>query len=144
MLTFKFIVAVHVWYEILFHVNNINKLWQSIQVNLKVAVDTLRSFCTWIQEFRDTGFEKSVADAQLFVEKSADKIESQLKEKRKARKNECSVMNTWMNLYNLLKRSTKLIFQHNDRHSHMSTLNVDSKRLMNILIVLFLFMISII
>ena len=74
-------------------------------MNLKVAVDTLRSFCTWIQEFRDTGFEKSVADARLFVQKSAYKIELQFKEK-----NECSVMNTWMNLYNLLKHSTKLIF----------------------------------
>ena len=55
-------------------------------MNLKVAVDTLRSFCIRIQEFRNTGFEKSIADAQLFVEKSAFKIESQLKEKRKARK----------------------------------------------------------
>ena len=74
------------WYEILLHVNNISKLWQSIQVNLKVAVDTLRSFCTWIQEFRDTGFEKSVVDTQLFVEKSAYEIESQFKEKRIVRK----------------------------------------------------------
>ena len=57
MLTFKFIVPIHVWYEILLYINNISKLWQSIQVNLKVAVDTLRSFCTWLQEFRDTGFE---------------------------------------------------------------------------------------
>ena len=55
-------------------------------MNLKVAVDTLRSFCTWIQEFRDNGFEKSVADARLFVEKSAYEIESQFKEKRTARK----------------------------------------------------------
>ena len=55
-------------------------------MNLKVAVDTLRSFCTWIQEFRDTGFEKSATDARLFVEKSAYEIESQFKEKRIARK----------------------------------------------------------
>ena len=86
MLTFKFIAAVHVWYEILSHVNNINKLWQSIQVSLKVAVDTLRSFCTYIQEFRDTGFEKSVAYALLFVDKSAYEIESQFKEKKNSKK----------------------------------------------------------
>ena len=48
MLTFEFIAAVHVWYEVLLHVNNVSKLWQSIQLSLKVAVDTLRSFCTWI------------------------------------------------------------------------------------------------
>ncbi|GFW02984.1 zinc finger MYM-type protein 1 [Trichonephila clavipes] len=65
--------------------NNISKLWQSVQVNLKVAIDTLRSFCSWIQEFRNTGFYPSVAQAR-FVEKSTFEIESQFKEKRTARK----------------------------------------------------------
>ncbi|GFX47960.1 zinc finger MYM-type protein 1 [Trichonephila clavipes] len=66
--------------------NDISKLWQSVQVNLKVAIDTLRSFCIWIQEFRNTGFDNSVAQARLFVEKSSFEIESQFKEKRTARK----------------------------------------------------------
>ncbi|KAK4880038.1 hypothetical protein RN001_008184 [Aquatica leii] len=70
MLTFEFIVAIHVWYEILLRVNNISKLWQSVQVNLKVAIDTLRSFRDWIQEFCNTGFERSLAEARWFVEKS--------------------------------------------------------------------------
>ncbi|GFX95947.1 zinc finger MYM-type protein 1 [Trichonephila clavipes] len=83
---FEFIVAMHVWYEVLLRVNNISKLWQSVQVNLKVAIDTLRSFCSWIQEFRNTGFDNSVAQARLFVEKSTFEIESQFKEKRTARK----------------------------------------------------------
>ncbi|GFV98422.1 zinc finger MYM-type protein 1 [Trichonephila clavipes] len=67
-------------------VDDISKLWQSVQVNLKVAIDTLRSFCSWIQEFRNTGFDNSVAQARLFVEKSSFEIESQFKEKRTARK----------------------------------------------------------
>ncbi|GFV07582.1 zinc finger MYM-type protein 1 [Trichonephila clavipes] len=46
----------------------------------------LRSFCSWIQEFRNTGFDNSVAQARLFVEKSSFEIESQFKEKRTARK----------------------------------------------------------
>ena len=56
-----------------------------IQVNLKVVADTLHTLCR-IHESRDTGFEKSVVDAQLFVEKSVYKIELQFKEKRIARK----------------------------------------------------------
>ncbi|GFU00547.1 zinc finger MYM-type protein 1 [Trichonephila clavipes] len=40
----------------------------------------------WIQEFRNTGFDNSVAQARLFVEKSSFEIESQFKEKRSARK----------------------------------------------------------
>lgn len=57
-----------------------------VQVNLKVAIDTLRSFCSWIQEFRNTGFDNSVAQARLFVEKSTFEIETQFKEKRTARR----------------------------------------------------------
>ncbi|XP_071051124.1 uncharacterized protein [Onthophagus taurus] len=86
MLTFEFIVAIHVWYEVLSRVNNISKLWQSVQVNLKVAVDTLRSFCKWIQEYRSTGFDVSVAEARSFVEKSNYEIASQFQERRVARK----------------------------------------------------------
>ncbi|GFT32831.1 zinc finger MYM-type protein 1 [Trichonephila clavipes] len=86
MFSFEFIVAIHVWYEVLLCVNNISKLWQSVQVFLKVAMDTLRSFCSWIQEFCNTGFDNSVAQARLFVEKSTFEIEVQFKEKITARK----------------------------------------------------------
>ncbi|GFT16092.1 zinc finger MYM-type protein 1 [Trichonephila clavipes] len=82
MFSFEFIVAIHVWYEVLLRVNNISKLWQSVQVDLKVATDTLRSFCSWIQEFRNTGLDNSIAQARLFVEKSTFEIESQFKEKK--------------------------------------------------------------
>ncbi|GFS55125.1 zinc finger MYM-type protein 1 [Trichonephila clavipes] len=71
---------------IFLQLDDISKLWQSVQVNLKVTFDTLRSFCSWIQEFRNTGFDNSVAQARLFVEKSSFEIESQFKEKRTARK----------------------------------------------------------
>ncbi|GFT40466.1 zinc finger MYM-type protein 1 [Trichonephila clavipes] len=86
MFSFEFIVAIHVWYEVLLRVNNISKLWQSVQVDLKVAIDTLRSFCSWIQEFRNTELDNSVAQARLFVEKSTFEIESQFNEKRTTRK----------------------------------------------------------
>ena len=81
IITFEFIVAILVWYEILFHVNNISKQWQSIQVNLKVAVDTLRSFCTWIKKFLDTGFEKSLAMLDYLWKKALTKLSHNLKKK---------------------------------------------------------------
>ena len=82
MLTFKFIVPIHVWYEILLYINNISKLWQSIQVNLKVAVDTLRSFCTWLQEFRDTGFENlELQMLDCLWKKALTKLSHNLKKK---------------------------------------------------------------
>ncbi|GFX08262.1 retrovirus-related Pol polyprotein from transposon 412 [Trichonephila clavipes] len=51
--------------------DDISKLWQSVQVNLEVAIDTLRSFCSWIQEFRNTGYDNCV---RLFGEKSTFQI----------------------------------------------------------------------
>ena len=55
-------------------------------MNSKVTIGTLCSFCAWILEFRDTGFEKTFAAVRLFVEKSAYEIESKFKEKRISRK----------------------------------------------------------
>ncbi|KAF0749388.1 zinc finger MYM-type protein 5-like [Aphis craccivora] len=98
MLTFEFIVAIHVWYEILLRVNNISKIWQSVQVNLKMAVDSLNNFCNWIQEYRDIGFNKSIIESRQFIEKSSYEIELNFKNKRIAKKKKCLVMNTLMNL----------------------------------------------
>ncbi|XP_060869531.1 uncharacterized protein LOC132944258 [Metopolophium dirhodum] len=86
MLTFEFIVAIHVWYEILLRVNNISKIWQSVQVNLKMAVDSLNNFCNWIQEYRDIGFNKSIIESRQFIEKSSYEIELNFKNKRIAKK----------------------------------------------------------
>lgn len=64
MLTFEFIVAIHVWYEILLRVNNISKIRQSVQVNLKMAIDSLNNICNWIKEYRDIGFNKSIIESR--------------------------------------------------------------------------------
>ncbi|GFU07555.1 zinc finger MYM-type protein 1 [Trichonephila clavipes] len=80
---------------IFLQLDDISKLWQSVQVNLKVAIDTLRSFRSWIQEFRNIGFDNGVAQARLFVEKSSFEIESQFKEKRATRKK----TNVWLRTY---------------------------------------------
>ncbi|XP_060860667.1 uncharacterized protein LOC132938028 [Metopolophium dirhodum] len=60
MLTFEFIVAIHVWYEILLRVNNI--------------------------KYRDIGFNKSIIESRQFIEKSSYEIELNFKNKRIAKK----------------------------------------------------------
>ncbi|XP_051168857.1 zinc finger MYM-type protein 1-like [Leptopilina boulardi] len=74
MLTFEFIVSIHVWYEVLLRVNNISKIWQSVQINLNVDVDYLRDFKDWLQEYRNSGYERTLAEARQFREKSAYEI----------------------------------------------------------------------
>ncbi|GFV84582.1 zinc finger MYM-type protein 1 [Trichonephila clavipes] len=62
-----------------------SKRWDIVKTKLKLTLKPL-SETRWIQEFRNTGFDNSVAQTRLFVEKSSFEIESQFKEKRTARK----------------------------------------------------------
>lgn len=71
MFSLEFIMSLHVWYEILSRVNIISKLWQSVEVYLSIALEHLRTFCDWIRQYRQTGFEKCFSDACQFIEKSS-------------------------------------------------------------------------
>jgi len=86
MLTLEFIISIHVWYEILNRVNNISKIWQKVDINLKIAIDNLRNFCDWIHKFRETGFDECTAKAYEFIEKSSYEITTTFKEKRVRKK----------------------------------------------------------
>ena len=86
MLTLEFIIWIHVWYEILIRVNNISKIWQKVNINLKIAIDNLCNFRDWIQEFRETGFNDCITKAYEFIEKSSYEIPTTFKEKRARRK----------------------------------------------------------
>lgn len=86
MLTLEFIISIHVWYEILNRVNNISKIWQKVDINLKVAIDNLRNFRDWIHKFRETGFNECTAKAYEFIEKSSCVITTTFKEKRVRKK----------------------------------------------------------
>lgn len=86
MLSLEFIISLHLWYEILSRVNIISKLWQSVQVHLSIALEHLRTFCDWIKEYRQTGFEQCLSDARQFIEKSSYDLPKDFKNKRVAKK----------------------------------------------------------
>lgn len=98
MLSIEFIISLHLWYEILSRVNIISKLWQSVQVHLSIALDHLHTFCDWVEEYRQTGFEQCLSDAREFIEKSSYDLPKEFKNKRIARKKKkCSIMKVAMN-----------------------------------------------
>ena len=80
MLTYEFIVATNMWYKILLHVNNISKLCQSIQVNLKVAVDTFVHFVFGFKNSMILNLRKAAQMLDCLWKKDFE-VESQLKEK---------------------------------------------------------------
>lgn len=86
MLNLEFIVSLHVWYEILSRVNMISKLWQSVQIHLSIALEHLHTFCEWIKECGETGFEKSLSDVRQFTERSCYDLPKEFRNKRVARK----------------------------------------------------------
>lgn len=86
MLSLEFIVSLHVWYEILSRVNIISKLWQSVQIHLSIALEHLHTFCEWIKEYRETGFEKSLSDVRKFTERSCYDLPKEFRNKRVAKK----------------------------------------------------------
>ncbi|KAL4713148.1 hypothetical protein ACJJTC_018793 [Scirpophaga incertulas] len=82
----EFIVSLHVWYEILSRVNIISKLWQSVEIHLSIALEHLHTFCEWIKEYRETGFEKSLSDVRTFSERSSYDLPKEFRNKRVAKK----------------------------------------------------------
>lgn len=86
MLSLEFVISLHVWYELLSRVNVISKLWQSVQVHLSIALKHLHTFCDWIKEYRQTGFEKCLSDAQQFIDRSCYDLPNEFKNKRVVKK----------------------------------------------------------
>ncbi|KAL4721540.1 hypothetical protein ACJJTC_001076 [Scirpophaga incertulas] len=82
----QFIVSLHVWYEILSRVNIISKLWQSVEIHLSIALEHLHTFCEWIKEYRETGFEKSLSDVRTFSERSSYDLPKEFRNKRVTKK----------------------------------------------------------
>lgn len=82
MFTLEFIISFHMWYEILSRV--ISELWQSVKVHLNLF--RLRTFCDWIIEYRQTGFEQCVSDGHQFIDKSSYDLPKDFKNKRVAKK----------------------------------------------------------
>lgn len=86
MMTFDFILMLHIWYEQLFRVNVISKLWQSPEIHIGAALEHLEKFCLWAEEFRETGFNTMIEKAKEFANNSEYDISLEFKRKRITRK----------------------------------------------------------
>ncbi|GFW73144.1 DUF4371 domain-containing protein [Trichonephila clavipes] len=51
-----------------------------------ITLEHLRTFCSWIQEYRQTGFGKCLSDAGKFIEKSSYDLSKDFKNKRVVKK----------------------------------------------------------
>lgn len=60
----RFLVCTVVWYDFIYHVNNVSELLQSSQMQLYVAVDLLTKAKTLLTNYRGIGFASAQASAK--------------------------------------------------------------------------------
>ncbi|KAG5868807.1 hypothetical protein JTB14_026125 [Gonioctena quinquepunctata] len=65
---FEFIVSLVIWYDLLFAVNHVSNILQSINMRLDVAVDGLEGLTKFLKKYRDTGFNSAITDAKEIAE----------------------------------------------------------------------------
>ena len=76
---FEFILAMIIWYNILFAVNTVSKSLQSADMQLDVAIQQIKGLVTYLTKYRDTGFPSAVITAKEIA--SAMDVEQVFKQK---------------------------------------------------------------
>jgi len=77
---YKFLVAIILWYEILFQVNFVSKELQSKESDISTGLSFFEKLLKWLKEFRISGFNSILVDARQLAEEM--EIEPEFKEKR--------------------------------------------------------------
>ncbi|CAD0206693.1 unnamed protein product [Chrysodeixis includens] len=65
---FSFIVSLVVWYDILFQINVVSKSLQSPDIDLSKCTEMLKKCCTFLEEYRNTGFKSAISTAKELAE----------------------------------------------------------------------------
>ncbi|GKF99334.1 zinc finger MYM-type protein 1, partial [Tanacetum coccineum] len=61
---FKFIVAIVIWFDILYTVNLVSKRIQSKDMRIDVAIKEAKELISFFKDYRETGYSKSIEEAK--------------------------------------------------------------------------------
>ncbi|XP_024200493.1 uncharacterized protein LOC112203806 [Rosa chinensis] len=61
---FEFLFGMIIWYELLHAVNNVSKVLQTEDMHVDTAIKELERLLSFLQKFRETGFEESLIEAK--------------------------------------------------------------------------------
>ncbi|GJY29392.1 zinc finger MYM-type protein 1 [Tanacetum coccineum] len=64
---FKLLVAIVIWFEILYEVNLVSKKLQSNDMLIVIAIKEVKGFIYFFEKFREMGLSKSINDAKEIV-----------------------------------------------------------------------------
>ncbi|GJX72580.1 zinc finger MYM-type protein 1 [Tanacetum coccineum] len=72
---FEFLVAIVIWFEILYAVNLVSKKLQSNDMLIDIAIKEIKGLISFFEEFRDMGLSKAINDAkEIAVEMDIDLV----------------------------------------------------------------------
>jgi hypothetical protein len=72
---FEFLVAIVIWYEILFSINMVSKLLQSSDMLIDVAMEKIKGLISFFEEYRETGFKNALNYAtEIALELNIDPV----------------------------------------------------------------------
>ena len=72
---FQFLVAIVIWFEILYAVNLVSKKLQSSDMLIDIAIKEVKGLISFFEEFRETGLSKAINDAkEIAVEMDVDPV----------------------------------------------------------------------
>jgi len=95
--TFKFVLSLVIWYNILIEVNVVSKSLQGKNIDIDISTKMLESLLIFLRTFRQTGFENSIITAKEICEVN-------FKTLRLRKKRECSIMKQIMKEVVMLKQ----------------------------------------
>jgi len=75
---FEFLMAIIIWFEILFAINSVSKLLQSKDMLIDVALEKIKGLISFFEGYRDNGFHNALINAtEIAVELNIDPTFSQ-------------------------------------------------------------------
>ncbi|KAM4115680.1 hypothetical protein ACJW30_04G169000 [Castanea mollissima] len=78
--SFEFLLAMTIWYDILFAVNSVSKNLQSKDMHIDVAIDQLKGLMSFLKKYREDGFTSAMNSSKEIATKM--EIEPIFREKR--------------------------------------------------------------
>jgi hypothetical protein len=78
--SFKFLLSMTIWYDILFAINTVSKTLQSKDMHIDVAIDQLKCFISYFKNYRENGFTSAMISSKEVATKM--EIEHVFHEKR--------------------------------------------------------------
>ncbi|KAK9667913.1 hypothetical protein RND81_13G020400 [Saponaria officinalis] len=84
---FEFLVALVIWYEILFRVNYVSKQLQSENMALDQAIDDIKNLILFFEKYRESGFDDAINVAtEIAIKLDVDTLFPQRREIRRKRR----------------------------------------------------------